>query len=332
MPRLRTAGPAVLLLLLLTATGTAAARFDFVEPPRRNAKDRKMDFMEDDRAVFSMPAALSLWGELLCVADAREGSIKLFSKEGTYLKEIGRAGRGPAEFDQPSSLAGLAENLFVADAFNQRVQVLDADGRYQGGFKLTEYPNQLVVLGRDRVVVSHHPSLPPRVEKLVRGYDGKGVLRWEVEAARVSSDAIYDLFRNQLVLMSGEDGTFYVAHKCDDAAITRYDGEGRRLGRIEIAREGAPRTVALPLRTGRREVSPVCWDCAFAGGRFFVLLPEFLDGRDIGPGRIIRVLDGAGRPQEEIVLPAPVKRIRVEGDRIYAFDAENALRIFEVVR
>jgi hypothetical protein len=329
MPKLRTAG---LTLLLLTAVGTAAERPGFVEVPRRSARDLKADFADDDRAIFSMPAALSLWGEFLCVADAREGSVKLFSKEGTYLGEIGRAGRGPGEFDQPSSLAGHAENLFVADAFNHRVQVMDAEGRYRGGFKLTEYPNQLVVLGQDRVIVSHHPSLPPQAEKLVRCYDGKGALRWEIESALVSSDAIYDLFRNQLVLMSGEDGTFFIAHKCDNAAITRYDGEGRRLGRVEIAREGAPRTVALPLRTGRREVTPICWDCAFEGGRFFVLLPEFLDGRDIGPGRIIRVIDGAGRPLEEIALPDPVKRIRVEGDRIYAFDAENALRIFEVIR
>jgi hypothetical protein len=55
-------------------------------------------------------------------------------------------------------------------------------------------------------------------------------------------------------------------------------------------------------------------------------------GKDLGPGREISVVDAAGVLRAVVVLPRPVRRFVVEGDRIFAVDDEGELRIFEVVR
>lgn len=319
-------------LVLILAVGNPGRVEAAPDQEFRQAKDLKTDFKEDDAAVFSMPVALSLIADSLFIVDAQDGAIKVFSKEGRYLRDIGRQGKGPGEFDFPSSLAGRDEKIYVADTFNYRVQILDAQGRYLGGIKLAQAPQQVLIPEKGRIVVYHRPGPIPAKEKLIRCYDEKGTLLWEAMDAQRSSDSTYDLFRNDLILMDGGDGTFFVAKKCDDRTLYHYDGAGRLIGRIEAVPVRSPKTISIPLRSGPRDLTPVHWDCHFYGGRFYILRPEFCEDRDIGPGRILSVLDGAGRMLEEIGLPDPVKKIRVEEDRIYAFDTENALRIFQVFR
>ena len=51
--------------------------------------------------------------------------------DGQYLWEIGKAGRGPAEFDSPRGIATDDQGyIYVADTGNGRVQIFDRAGRY----------------------------------------------------------------------------------------------------------------------------------------------------------------------------------------------------------
>jgi hypothetical protein len=323
------------LLACLLIFGLRGGMFGDGEDAGRNirrVRDLKPDYQEDDAAVFSMPAAMAVLRGALYVVDAREGALKVFTPEGRYLKDIGRQGKGPGEFDFPSSLAVRDERIFVADTFNYRVQIFDAEGRPLGGFGLSEAPHQVLALGAGRIVVSHRSGLRAGREKLVRCYDEKGTLLGEAVDAERSSDPTYDLFRNELIIMDGGDGTFFAARKNGDRSIGHFDGAGALLGRIDAEPVRPAAKVVLPLKSGARDLTPVHWDCLYRGGRFFTLVPEFDEAGDIGPGRIVGVLDGSGRALEEIALPGPVKKILVEGERIYAFDAESALRIFEVLR
>ncbi|MBI1872944.1 MAG: hypothetical protein HYS05_03525 [Acidobacteria bacterium] len=57
--------------------------------------------------------------------------ILKFSKDGTFIKSIGKKGTAPGEFDQPHALAMDSKGrLFVGDRGNNRVQVLDQDGQF----------------------------------------------------------------------------------------------------------------------------------------------------------------------------------------------------------
>ena len=54
--------------------------------------------------------------------------IKIFNSTGTYLGTIGSAGTGSGEYYRPSGIAINNTNIFVADTFNHRIQILDLTG------------------------------------------------------------------------------------------------------------------------------------------------------------------------------------------------------------
>lgn len=323
---------AVCLAGMLAAEAIGAPAEGVADRPVLGVKDLKTDYLEDDAAVFSMPVALAAGKDVLYVLDAQEGAVKVFSLAGRYLKDIGRQGQGPGEFHNPSYLTVFDEKIVISDSSNRRLQIMDAEGAYLGGFKLEERPHQVLALGGGLFVVSHSSMPRDRKGRLVRCYDEKGTLLGEAVDHLGSSDRVYDAFRNDLVIMDAGDGTFYAARKNDERVIYHYDGTGRLLGRVEAAPVRPPRSVALPLKSGERDLTPVHWDCLYRDGRFYTLVPEPEGENDVGPGRIIGVLDGAGRVVEEIALPVPVLKILVEGDLIYAVDTDHALRIFEVLR
>jgi tripartite motif-containing protein 71 len=67
----------------------------------------------------------------LYVTDQRGNRIQVFDLDGKFLRTIGRAGKGPGEFDQPEDLAFDQDgNLWVADGDNHRIQVLKPDGTF----------------------------------------------------------------------------------------------------------------------------------------------------------------------------------------------------------
>jgi sugar lactone lactonase YvrE len=57
--------------------------------------------------------------------------ILKFSKDGKFIKSIGKKGPGPGEFDQPHALAFDSKGrLVVGDRGNNRIQILDQDGKF----------------------------------------------------------------------------------------------------------------------------------------------------------------------------------------------------------
>jgi sugar lactone lactonase YvrE len=57
--------------------------------------------------------------------------ILKFSKDGKFIKSIGKKGSGPGEFDQPHALAIDSKGrLIVGDRGNNRIQILDQDGKF----------------------------------------------------------------------------------------------------------------------------------------------------------------------------------------------------------
>jgi len=57
--------------------------------------------------------------------------VALFDRNGRFLREWGKRGTGPSEFNNPHGLAFAPDgNLLVADRQNSRVQVFDAESRF----------------------------------------------------------------------------------------------------------------------------------------------------------------------------------------------------------
>ena len=65
---------------------------------------------------------------LLYVADTSAHDIKVFSDAGALLRVIGGRGPGDGEFNFPTHLAFVNDELYVTDTLNNRVQVFSAEG------------------------------------------------------------------------------------------------------------------------------------------------------------------------------------------------------------
>jgi len=62
--------------------------------------------------------------ENIYLQDARARKIKIFDKEGNFLREFGRRGQGPGEFQIPRFLQLLSLNkLKVFDLGNKRISI-----------------------------------------------------------------------------------------------------------------------------------------------------------------------------------------------------------------
>lgn len=58
-------------------------------------------------------------------------TVKLYDKNGKFVRRFGTLGKGPGQFDRPSDVEFTSDgHLVIADRFNIRVQVLDERGRF----------------------------------------------------------------------------------------------------------------------------------------------------------------------------------------------------------
>ena len=79
------------------------------------------------------------------VSYGRAHCVKVFSKEGVYLYDIGSEGSGDGQLEFPAGLAiGKFNNLIVCDSGNSRLQVFTLDGKFL--YKIQQQSNEYVTL------------------------------------------------------------------------------------------------------------------------------------------------------------------------------------------
>jgi sugar lactone lactonase YvrE len=77
---------------------------------------------------------------------AGNNRILKFDKSGKFIKEWGKLGPAPGEFDQPHALAFDSRGrLFVGDRNNNRVQVFDQDGKFIEEFRQFSRPSGIFI-------------------------------------------------------------------------------------------------------------------------------------------------------------------------------------------
>jgi sugar lactone lactonase YvrE len=94
--------------------------------------------------------------------------ILKFSKDGKLIKAWGKKGTGPLEFDQPHALAMDSKGrLFVGDRNNNRIQILDQDGKFIAEWKQFSRPSGIYIDQQDTIYVADSES-----ESVARNHDG----------------------------------------------------------------------------------------------------------------------------------------------------------------
>ncbi len=91
---------------------------------------------------------------------------------------IGKKGAGPGEFDQPHALAFDSKGrLFVGDRSNNRIQILDQDGKYLDAWTQFSRPSGIYIDRNDTIYVADSES----------GSVGNGRSRTEKRGIRIGS-------------------------------------------------------------------------------------------------------------------------------------------------
>jgi len=287
---------------------------------------------EPGEAALGRPLSLALGEKNLFVADAHDCVVKVFSKDGKFLRAFGRKGRGPGELSFPSGVSVAGGKIHVADKLNYRIQTFDGEGRPCGGFAVPFAPDKIYALGGGALLVTGNPTGRRAGEALLHIYDAAGGLRWEGLEARSSSDPVFDTFRNMILVCPGEEGDFYVVFRSGDRTILRFAGSGVLQGKTAVDGRHAFKPIDMPFAGPKKRLLGFCWAAGRDRGLFYLSAPEPVDGKDLGPGRRLSVVDQEGRLCAVVELPCPIHRFVVEDRRVFAIDDEGTLRIFEVVR
>ena len=85
--------------------------------------------------------------------------VMKFSKDGKFIKQWGKHGSGPGEFEVPHALAFDSRGrLFVGDRANNRIQIFDQDGNFIDQWKQFSRPSGVYIDKNDVLYVTDSES------------------------------------------------------------------------------------------------------------------------------------------------------------------------------
>ena len=129
----------------------------------------------DGPDTFNQPSdvAIAPNGDIF-VADGHGGNtnarIVKFSKDGKFIKTWGKKGTAPGEFDTPHALAFDSRGrLFVGDRGNNRIQIVDQDGKLLEQWTQFSRPSGLFIDKNDVLYVADSESNAKRHPGWKRG-------------------------------------------------------------------------------------------------------------------------------------------------------------------
>ncbi len=92
---------------------------------------------------------------------AAPNRVMKYAPDGTYVATIGESGYGPGQFLEPHALAMDSQGrLFVADRYNNRIQIMDQDGGFIAFWTQFGRPSGIFIDENDLIYVADSESGP----------------------------------------------------------------------------------------------------------------------------------------------------------------------------
>jgi iron(III) transport system ATP-binding protein len=103
--------------------------------------------------------------------------VQKFSVDGKFLLQIGRCGSGPGEFERASGVVWRDGLLYIADSFNNRIQIFSDTGEFRSVFG---QPGETVEMGYPYAL-----ALGPQDDLFVIEYSTARVSRFDLKSGRL---------------------------------------------------------------------------------------------------------------------------------------------------
>ncbi|MBC7362833.1 MAG: 6-bladed beta-propeller [Candidatus Aminicenantes bacterium] len=329
----------VAVILIISLWGWSADK-KVVEKVIGVSEDKFFTMSETPEALLSLPARLEIVGERIYVLDTEESQIKVFDKNGKFMRSIGRRGKGPGEFNRPEGffIDRNKKLIAVADTGNRRVQVLNEDGQLVTSFNLTNPPSGVGLAEGKYYVLSFPGSyVALREEPLINIYSSDFNLENSFLKAIKTDDLMLNLLINSIIMKIDRAGNLICGHQFGLNKIEILDRKGKMVRSFEIIYKGErPEIPVLKMKIKSdkdvRKVPFILADISFDSGNFYYFLAgEGSQSPDAKKekGREIYKYDSQGRYQGTIVLPCGAKLIGIGDDgALYLVDDNFELRKF----
>lgn len=126
----------------------------------------------NDSESFNQPTdvAIASNGDIFVSDGHGNARVLKFSADGRFIKEWGKKGTAPGEFDLPHALAFDSKGrLFVGDRGNSRIQIFDQEGTFLAEWRQFGRPSGIFIDRNDVMYVADSESNPNRNPAYRRG-------------------------------------------------------------------------------------------------------------------------------------------------------------------
>jgi len=189
---------------------------------------------------------------LVVIADYQGNDIVYFTKNGSFIKRVGRSGQGPGEFKNILKIFQYSDYIVIDDFGNKRLQVLTIKGEL---VKLFHYAKHIITSGVkyqsstfDRFgnyyLVTNAYQSENMIKKFDRDFD-KLIEFGELESyelpdqnpyvqkALIQKRQLHSATKNNVLLVSSTDSLLYVIHRAIPL-IKKYRTNGELIFKKEL--------------------------------------------------------------------------------------------------
>lgn len=303
--------------------------FNFLSStPKFRLKEIKIDGPAEE-IIFSKPVDIESGGSKVFVLDSQECQVRVFSSEGKWLYNLGRYGRGPGEFIGSPDLDIADDEIALLDSVGRRVNLYGLDGSPRGEFRIGFRGHRIVILSKDKFIVTYMPQVKERNTFLIHGFNrqGKKLLATEKISSSGQTASDFFLFQHYLIKLAGQPVLFKMFGS--ELAIF-LDEHGQRVKAFK-ADPALPIIEFQPPLPRSRKIQAFFWHVSTFENKIYLVLPNRMEDGDIGPSPRVAVLNSEGKLEDIIDFPVPVLRLTRVTNHFFILDDEANLRLFDLI-
>lgn len=319
----------------VTSTGPGATSTGLVaistEPLRSLPQDA------DGKELFADPvSATRLSSGVIVVADRRDAIVRFFNSEGRLIREVGRRGAGPGEFERINQVMQCAaDSVFVWDPIQPRMTVIDSAGKVIREFNLPGRPGLVRCSTHGTIAILMQPLITrvPDPDGTGPTYQSELIVantRGEKSASAGEVPAFQNRPLGKVARLTAGPGGIYLGTQ-DSAFVRHYSDSMRASGDVGIGSLGRLPTRQIYEHVIEVQLAQVEQSPQRDAIRDFMLkipmpaeLPPYFDLFADGEGNLWAQINAPGEGRTEL------RGVKPDGSELAVISLPIELQVLEV--